>query len=186
MVTSSWAVAIQTGVHTRGANSSASAEQPIDPRSNSVTHTCSRGTPGLFRPYQLVYFSVATRLPTERDLLELLAVSRRSNTQTGITGLLLYRAGSYMQLLEGERKAVTECFWRIQRDGRHQDVKVLLSQESEERIYSDWSMGFCDPSNPSIRAMEGFSPFLLHRPDPGTAKRVRGAPIVLMETFLGL
>ena len=52
--------------------------------------------------YQIVYLSTATEPFSKAQLMELLEGSVRRNTVAGITGLLLYRDGAFMQALEGE------------------------------------------------------------------------------------
>jgi hypothetical protein len=58
----------------------------------------------------LIYRSVATIVPSEADLAQLLEHARPANDTRGITGMLLYQNGRYMQLLEGEEAAVRALF----------------------------------------------------------------------------
>lgn len=110
--------------------------------------------------YRLVYVSAAVGSPTRADLLALLAKAREKNHRLGITGLLLFKDGDFIQLLEGERPAVREVFDAIQADPRHSGVIVLLEGEAEGRLFADWSMGFRDLADPEVRAMPGFSPYM--------------------------
>ena len=110
--------------------------------------------------YRLVYVSAAVGSPTRADLLALLAKAREKNHRLGITGLLLYKDGDFIQLLEGERAAVREVFGAIKADPRHSGVIVLLEGEAEGRLFADWSMGFRDLADPEVRAMPGFSPYM--------------------------
>jgi hypothetical protein len=66
------------------------------------------------------------------------------NSARGVTGVLLYQSGSFMQVLEGEPAIVEQIFAKIQRDPRHRDVLVLLRGNIETRNFGDWSMGFVD------------------------------------------
>ena len=96
--------------------------------------------------YRLVY--------TSRNLLDggedersaavagILAVSKRNNARVGVTGALLFNAGSFAQVLEGPRAAVEATFERIQRDPRHSDVSVIQCEPVAERGFSNWSMAF--------------------------------------------
>ena len=72
-------------------------------------------------PYCLVYLSQATHDFEAEELADLLAVSRRNNASTGITGLLMYESRLFMQALEGPRAAVEALFQKISRDPRHAD-----------------------------------------------------------------
>jgi hypothetical protein len=110
--------------------------------------------------YQLVYVSSAERLFTRQELLQLLEKSRVNNTQLGITGMLLYRDGNIMQVLEGEEAVVLHLFERISRDSRHKGVIVLLREQGTERMFPEWTMGFRDLDSPEVRQIEGYSEFL--------------------------
>jgi hypothetical protein len=48
----------------------------------------------------LVYASSAKQLFSEEDLTALLQQSRDNNTRLGLSGLLLYKDGNFMQVLE--------------------------------------------------------------------------------------
>ena len=70
----------------------------------------------------------------------ILALSKRNNARVGVTGALLFNAGSFAQVLEGERRDVDRTFARIKCDPRHEDVNILFSDAVPERGFSDWSM----------------------------------------------
>lgn len=110
--------------------------------------------------YCLVYASSATRPFSSRDLLELLDVARRNNSELGVTGLLLHSDGNFMQALEGEERIVRELHSRIAKDSRHTGVITLLQGPIEKRSFDSWSMGFRDIRSPEVEAIPGFSPFL--------------------------
>ena len=131
--------------------------------------------------YQIVYVSSAAVHFAKPDLYALLAKSRTNNTRAGVTGMLLYRDGNFMQVLEGEEGAVRAVYERIERDPRHHGSMVLLRGETPGRHFPDWSMGFRDLSSPEERAAAagGFSD-LLNTPltgaefatDPSRAQRL--------------
>lgn len=110
--------------------------------------------------YQLVYVSSATVPFPTPDLLALLAVSRANNSRAGVTGLLLYRDGNFMQVLEGPEDAVRATFARIEGDRRHKGSLVLLSGPVPSRQFPDWSMGFRDLGSAEVRDTPGFNEFL--------------------------
>jgi Sensors of blue-light using FAD len=92
--------------------------------------------------YSVVYASSATLDFSRDDLIELLKVCRRNNEARQITGMLLYKSGNFIQVLEGEREAVRAIYERIQVDSRHRGVLRMLEQNIEDRQFSNWSMGF--------------------------------------------
>lgn len=110
--------------------------------------------------YRLVYVSAATVKFGKPELLALLNKARDNNQGLGISGLLLFRDGDFLQMLEGERSAVKRLFNVIERDPRHSGTIVLLEEEAESRLFADWSMGFRDLNDPEVKAMPGFSPFM--------------------------
>lgn len=90
----------------------------------------------------LIYTSLATGHPSQQDLEELLEQSRRRNKRQNITGMLLYRSGVYLQVLEGDIKDVHEIFSDIEKDPRNTRVTKLLEEPLLKRDFPDWSMGF--------------------------------------------
>ncbi|WP_038210893.1 BLUF domain-containing protein [Xenophilus azovorans] len=89
---------------------------------------------------RLLYASRAT--DTSAQTIEaILAQARTHNTANGITGILCYGAGTFLQAIEGGRMAVNELYGHIQRDARHKDVVLLHYEEILERRFGSWTMG---------------------------------------------
>ena|SRR6185312_13282876 len=93
---------------------------------------------------QLLYASNTSRDVSQALLDDILAASRRNNAGAGISGMLLYLDGGFMQVLEGEEAAVAAVYARIAKDKRHWNAQVLLDREAP-RAFADWSMGFERP-----------------------------------------
>ena len=113
--------------------------------------------------YHLVYVSSAVELFSGEDLVALLAKSRANNERSGLTGMLLYKDGNFMQALEGEEAAVKETHARIARDPRHRGILTLIQGPQEGRQFPDWSMGFRRIGDDERLAVPGFSDFLQDR-----------------------
>ncbi|WP_263080964.1 BLUF domain-containing protein [Endozoicomonas sp. Mp262] len=110
--------------------------------------------------YYIVYTSAAKEMFSEKELDELLEVARRNNTRDGITGMLLYCDGVFMQVLEGSSKdEVMKVYDKIGQDPRHYRVMKLLEGEQDSAQFSDWSMGF-KKLDPLMSSKLGFSKFL--------------------------
>lgn len=90
---------------------------------------------------QLVYTSHATSKFGDDALLNLLKRARRYNAAKGITGVLIVHDDFFAQCLEGSPMEVAELFGRIEHDGRHHGVVVVLEQRVAERSFPGWSMG---------------------------------------------
>jgi len=110
--------------------------------------------------FYLVYVSSAVKLFSASELVELLTKSRARNSEAGVTGMLLYKDGNFMQVLEGEKEAVLSLHTKILNDPRHRGLITLLQGELEEREFSDWSMAFRDMSKADGLSMSGYSAFL--------------------------
>jgi len=95
----------------------------------------------------LVYVSAAKNQTTDFDVGEILRQSRSNNAKYGISGMLLYSDGNFMQALEGEAAAVEQTFARIMRDERHSGLIELTRFEIAKRQFSEWSMAFRSPTD---------------------------------------
>ncbi|PWZ02834.1 BLUF-domain-containing protein [Testicularia cyperi] len=94
---------------------------------------------------QVVYTSSAySRHITITEIRSILQASRSNNESKDITGLLLYRDGSFAQFLEGPASAVDALYQKIERDPRHRGIIRVLRQPATKRDFSRWSMAFRD------------------------------------------
>lgn len=94
--------------------------------------------------FHLVYVSKAVADISYSDIRNILEVSRRKNLQDEITGLLIFRDGYFLQLLEGPEEKVRQTLSRIILDDRNYDLQSLIEVVSADRLFSDWSMAFYD------------------------------------------
>ena len=89
---------------------------------------------------RLLYASRA--VDTQPEAIEdILAKSRQFNPASGITGILCYGGGIFLQAIEGGRNAISELYGHIQKDVRHKDVVLLHYEEITERRFGGWTMG---------------------------------------------
>lgn len=108
--------------------------------------------------FQLVYESTEARSMTEADLRALLRKARAKNDKLGVTGLLLYAQGRFLQVLEGPESAVRRLYATIQEDPRHINVETLLTTPTDERTFPNWEMGLERPG--AFVNLDGLSSFL--------------------------
>jgi hypothetical protein len=101
---------------------------------------------------RLIYASRAAGAVNAEVLMPIMKASRSKNAAAGITGVLVYSDGVFLQLLEGGRNAVSGLYNRIACDTRHRDVVLLAYDEVDERRFAGWSMGQANLSrlNPGI------------------------------------
>jgi len=91
---------------------------------------------------QLCYVSNTTVPFSEIALEELLINARMKNKALGLSGLLLYRNGIFLQFLEGPDYAVEDLYKTIGADERHNTVQLIMRRNIEVRDFEDWQMGF--------------------------------------------
>lgn len=105
--------------------------------------------------YQVLYRSRATIPPTAADLQRLLAHAREWNAEAGITGLLLYRDGRYVQVLEGPEAAMRAVYARIRHDPRHTQVVTVSEGLAPARRFPDWRMALGHVAQPVVARLLG-------------------------------
>jgi Sensors of blue-light using FAD len=128
--------------------------------------------------HQVIYSSAAVAPFSESELTELLAGARVNNGRLGVTGMLLYHEGSFLQALEGDEHVLETLYARINKDKRHHRLVALLRRQVDARHFDQWQMGFASmkavPTN-----IPGFSDYLRLRGDPiesaNAAARLLGA-----------
>jgi hypothetical protein len=77
---------------------------------------------------RLLYASRAID-PSSEAIEAILTQSRQYNPTSGITGILCYGGGIFLQAIEGGRMPVSELYGHIQKDVRHKDVVLLHYEE---------------------------------------------------------
>lgn len=116
--------------------------------------------------FHLCYVSTQSRPMHGSDLVDVLETARVVNSERDITGLLLHKDDSFLQVLEGNEEDVREVFERIERDERHCRIKVLFEGPLEQREFSDFRMGFVELDGVDVRSLPGFSDFLVNDSEP--------------------
>jgi hypothetical protein len=104
---------------------------------------------------QIIYASAATKAQSGTELKTLLQRARENNAKVGVSGILVYHEGSFLQVLEGPENHVSEIFDKIGRDPRHTQIKLLFRDAVSEGEFRDWSMGFVD-TTASAHQIDGF------------------------------
>jgi hypothetical protein len=108
----------------------------------------------------LVYVSSGVREFEDSEITALLTQSHRNNETCGVTGMLLYRDGNFLQVLEGPEVAVQATLQRIKSDNRHGGIMVLKNEHIQSRHFPEWTMTFRKLGSEDLRDMEGYSPFM--------------------------
>jgi hypothetical protein len=97
------------------------------------------------RVHHVLYRSQATPLFHEDHLRSMVQQAQAYNAQHGITGILCYSEGQFIQVIEGEPAAVQALYARIARDPRHHQLEKLSEQAGARRLFGNWSMALVVP-----------------------------------------
>lgn len=89
----------------------------------------------------------------------LLEVCRRNNAAADVSGMLLYRDGSFFQVLEGEREVVDALYQKIALDTRHHRTTKIISESIAERDFANWTMGHPKISPKEQASLPGLNDF---------------------------
>jgi len=104
---------------------------------------------------QISYVSVAAPPLSAEELLALLQQCLKNNTAKGVTGILLYGNGTFLQTLEGEEETLDPLVDIIRRDPRHTKIQFLSRKQIESRQYAGWIMGFKRVSQRELQDIPG-------------------------------
>jgi hypothetical protein len=90
----------------------------------------------------LVYVSSAVKLLRPEEIEYLLTRARERNEEYGITGVLLYIGGNFMQYIEGPAGNLELIYKIIREDKQHSGIILVTRETIEEREFGDWSMAY--------------------------------------------
>jgi hypothetical protein len=90
---------------------------------------------------RLLYISHAAPIISDEQVQDILLSSRRNNSASSITGILIHGCGLFMQVLEGPEQDVLRKYVKILDDPRHSDAQILYISPANDRIFEKWSMG---------------------------------------------
>jgi hypothetical protein len=93
------------------------------------------------------------------QLSQIMATSQRHNQAAGVTGALVYDEAWFLQVLEGERRAICQTFSRINEDERHANCLLVEMTEVATRSFANWWMGLATRDATTASA---FAPYLKH------------------------
>lgn len=100
-----------------------------------------------------------------------------------MSGLLLYCNQSFLQVLEGETEPVEALYQKIEKDPRHDKLRLLSRAPITVRKFPEWSMGFEHvDEDVLIETLPGFKPATQY--PLVAADLVRNGAVA--ETLLGL
>jgi hypothetical protein len=107
---------------------------------------------------QLIYVSDLVD-HNESVLAAVLESAVRHNQRNGITGMLLYAEGSFIQVLEGDEPSVRETYGRVCLDLRHRNATLLMLEPVAERQFANWSMGYKRLRTQDVQNFPQYAPY---------------------------
>ncbi len=90
--------------------------------------------------YRLIYMSKPVQEMTQDLQFSIFGTSEEHNKELGITGILLATDKHFIQLLEGEKRAVNKLYHTIVQDRRHQEIELISFSQIEQKCFPEWSM----------------------------------------------
>ena len=88
------------------------------------------------------------------DFASILSTARTQNPKLGITGVLLFDNGKFLQILEGEQFHLDALMENIKRDKRHNNIQLLVDAPISNRELENWNMEAFDITNTSEKDWE--------------------------------
>ena len=107
--------------------------------------------------HRLVYMSTAVGVLRADELDKVYLRAKVSNASAGITGLLLFYEGTFLQLLEGPAAGISSLVQKLRRDKRHANLIILESSPIETRVFPDSPMQYVPARNLSAGEKQAFS-----------------------------
>lgn len=108
-------------------------------------------------PYQVIYSSQAATPLSMADLENILADARAGNQRRGVTGVLVYVDGVFLQILEGEEPVLRALLKNIAADPRHAGMKVFHQAAVESRTFADWRMAYLSATPQQMAVWAGLA-----------------------------
>jgi hypothetical protein len=100
--------------------------------------------------FRLTYYSRNTikdlSLPVGAEVKKIMQQSSVNNPAAGITGALVFNDHYFAQVLEGDRKSVTQAFCKIAVDARHSEIVILEAKPVSDRLFDGWAMAYAGHS----------------------------------------
>jgi Sensors of blue-light using FAD len=107
--------------------------------------------------HRTVYMSTAVGVLRAEELDRIYLRAKAANARAGITGLMLFHEGVFLQVLEGPAAGVASLVEKIRRDRRHANLVVLESGAVDERSFAQSAMHFIAARNLTAGEKEAFS-----------------------------
>ena len=133
--------------------------------------------------YYVCYFSTAIKPLNDKQLEAMLKKTRKTNSELGLTGMLIYIEGTFIQMIEGDKDTVEKVYKKISLDNRHKQLIKVISGIWVSAKFDGWSMGFYSMKPEESQKITGYkdlSKFYDWMPDN---KNDKHPAIMLLQSF---
>lgn len=89
---------------------------------------------------RLTYYSQTPDGIDDAALANIMEAAHRRNSRDHITGVLYRFPLGFVQILEGDRIPVSQCYTRIAADNRHQNLVIMGCSTIQSRAFPDFPM----------------------------------------------
>ena len=126
--------------------------------------------------HRVIYLSTAVGVLRADELDRIFLRSRAANGKAGITGLLLFCEGTFLQMLEGPLANVSSLMQKIRGDRRHNAMTIVHAAPCLARTFPDSALHYVTARNLTAGEKQAFAdlraavqarPTLLGPPAPG-------------------
>jgi len=100
--------------------------------------------------YELSYWSNARVGLEPADIDKIVDVSAIKNSQSNITGCLIYFNSDFFQIIEGGKTAIEDLYEKIKKDRRHFNVELIWKGFKGKRTFENWSLAYVDKPNAHV------------------------------------
>jgi len=107
--------------------------------------------------HRIVYMSTAVGVLRADELDRIYLRAKSANARAGITGLMLFYEGAFLQVIEGPAAGVMSLIERLRHDRRHAGLITLEAGPIEVRGFPDIPMHFVAARNLSAGEKQAFS-----------------------------
>jgi len=114
---------------------------------------------------RLIYYSTVGKIKGFAEINEILENSKRNNAELSITGMLYFDEKYFLQVLEGDRKNVSELMFKIAKDERHSDIVIVNISEINRRKFHKWNMVYSGGLKIDNETLIQFSPMRKFAPE---------------------
>jgi hypothetical protein len=128
----------------------------------------------------IIYVSSAIKLLDDAQLVEILTLARKNNSERNVSGILLYSEGTFIQVLEGNDADVDYIFGKIEKDTNHKNIITLVDKPISKKNFADWSMGFLTMQPQKLKDILGYMPSV----NDLNAKPDTSAAFIILKSFI--